>query len=259
METSVTKIQSFYRIYIKSDRDKATGLPIDPITLDPIPPKKQIRVLCVDLEKNKPVKTQCFHLDTLHTWFKTRGEAINPLTNIPFSENQKTQITRIYKQNKMKPLRCLLSPIQAPSESVTVLIIQLLHDCSKNPSDIETFTNLLISNYTEISSDRLNLDTLFKSRNYFLNNETLLMSCVLNDNLAGVEELLYYSPSINYADNRYDLKAIDLAMMSNKPMSGAILRTLLFHGAKTDLPTKKGYINELSNDIDKLQILYEFM
>lgn len=251
------KLQHFYKVYVKSDRDNS-GIPIDPITMEPIPKNKQIRILYVD--NNKPIKTQYFDIDTLHTWFKTRREAINPLTNLPFTKEQLNSISSAYKKHKKaSPQYIFIDEPEIVEPPLEQKIMKELYNACKNPEDIEQFTNLLITNYKLIESDKINLNQEFFSRNYFLNNETLLMSCVINDNLSAVEELLYYNPSIDKTDSRYDLKAVDLAMMSNKPMSASILRTLLFHGANTSIKTKKGYLNELSNDIEKLGIVYEFM
>ncbi len=249
------RIRNFYNIYVKTDRDKTTQLPLDPISQDPIPLEKQIKLILYDNEK--PIKSQYFHLDTLDTWFKTRGEAINPLTNLVFTQNQIIKIVSIYKKNKLQPPRCIHMK-KKESTLKDHSSIKEIYNSLKNPSRFAEFTNLLLQNSAHILSDQIKLDTKFTSPYYFLNKETLLMRCVLDDNLQALEELLYFNPDLDIIDERFGLKAIDLAMMSNKPLSTMILRTLLFHGANTKLPTKKGYLNELSNDIEKLSIVYEF-
>ncbi len=276
-EYSAKTIQHFYKVYIKTDRDKTTKYPIDPITQEPIPPKLQIPLLCYDSKYiTKPIKTQYFNLETLDTWFKTRREAINPLTNLPFSIEQLTSIQKAYKNNKMKCPAYIVTMIKHNNNKIKTSESDesdedepIIIDCGKiakdiytfckNPEDISKFTNLLVSNYHYISNDSIRLDTLYTSPYYFLNKETILMRCILNDNIQAVEELLYYSPNLDVADDRFNLKAIDLAVMSNKPLSNLIIRTLLFHGARLDLPTKKGSTLELTNDLDKLSILYEFI
>ena len=261
---SAKTIQNFYKVYIKTDRDKENHLPIDPITQDGIPKNKQIPILCFDSKKSiKPIKTQYFHIDTLDTWLKTRRECINPLTNLPFTNSQIQTIIQYYKKYKKRYPNYLQGFINEEIDNDTVqdeptTIIKQIYESAKNPENIDTFTNLLITNYDKIHNDTIKLDTLFKSAHYFIDSETILMRIVLNDNLAALEEFLYYNPNLEFMDPRFNLKAIDLAVMSNKPLSNMILRTLLFHGARTDIPTKKGYTNELTNDIEKLSILFEF-
>lgn len=272
MENAIKKIIHFYKVYIKTDRHRINHLPIDPITQDPIERNKQVPILCYDSRHvTKPIKTQYFHIDTLDTWFQTRKEAINPLTNISFSTQQITNIIKYYKKNKKKIPKFLLKHISdndtsSSSDKENVCddlnIIKKIYMSSKNLksfTDTNSFTDLLISNYDNILNDTIKLDTLFNSTYYFLNQETILMRLVLNDNLSALEEFLYFNPNLDCVDTRYNFKAIDLAIMSNKPYSNIILRTLLFHGAKTDIPTKKGYTNELTNNIEKLSILYEYI
>ena len=261
MDSSIKTIQKFYRVYIQCDRDKSTNLPIDPISQEPIKKNKQVPIFYYDSKKNKPIKIQYFNITTLNTWFKTRKEAINPLTNLPFSKEQIQNITKYYTRYKKTIPKYIISndelnenPNLKPKST-----IEKIYEACKDPQNSETFNDLLINNYNDIDNDTLNINKLFFSPHYFLNNETILMRIVLNDNYQALEEFLYYNPDLDIIDNRYNLKAIDLAMMSNKPFSNMILRSLLFHGAKTNIPTKKGYTSELSNDIEKLSILYEFM
>ncbi len=267
MDRAVSKLQYFYKVYVKADRDKDTGLPIDPITQDPIQKGKQIPLLCFDSKNtNKPIKTQYFNIDTLDTWFRTRREAINPLTNLPFTDKQISTIKNYYKKNK-KPFPLYISNNTADSdsdsddESIVVNpseILRKIYETAKDPELIAEFTHLLVTNYDRINNDSIRLDHPFFSSHYFLDTETILMRIILNDNLAALEEFLYYNPNLDFVDKRFNFKAIDLAVMSNKPLSNMILRTLLFHGARTDIPTKKGYSNELTTDIEKLSILFEF-
>ena len=85
------------------------------------------------------------------------------------------------------------------------------------------------------------------------------MNAVYNDNILAVEELLYFNPDLNIADNKFGYKAIDLAIMSNDKNSIEIMKSLLFYGARLDIPTKTGGILDLTNDINKLEILYNFL
>lgn len=246
-ETAVLLIQRFYRIFIQADRDSNSGLPLDPITGDPIPKHLQIKLLYLDDNGKKPFRIQYFNLDTLHVWFKNRKEPINPLTNLEFTNKQLEVINNVYEKNHLKfPMK----PIRSSKSSK---IVSDLRNYSKDSNDLHKFIDLLLT-----ENEKINLNMWQPSSHYFLDFETILFRCVLNDNLEALEELLYFNPDINLSDSRYKLKAVDLAAMSTRPNSTEILKRLLYHGALTNLPTKKGFLYELTSDIEKLNLIYQF-
>jgi hypothetical protein len=248
-------LQNFYKVYIKTDCDKITGYPIDPISSDPIEPKYIIRIICRD-HKNNPIKTQYFNIITLNMWFLSRGEPINPLTNLEFTKEDIQKISEVYQKRRMKAPKFInLDTTITMGASAGILnesyrLEKLLHNYSKFPNDIDKFRDLLLNNHSLI-----NINRLFFSNNYFLNFETILMSCIINDNYEALEEVLYFNPDLDKVDSRFKFKAIDLAIVSKKPNSCLMLRTLLFNGARMDIKTKKGHSGDLTNNIEKLEIL----
>lgn len=240
-ETAVQILQQFYRIYIKTEKE-----PLDPITGEPIQPHLKIKI--VNLDNKKPSGIQYFNLETLDVWFKTRKEPINPLTNLEFTEKQLQKINEIYEKNDKKPF---FEPPRTINK--TIKSVKQLLDYSKDTSKITDFINLLLNEHTVI-----NLNTRFISSNYFLDYETVLTSCVLNDNIDALEELLFFNPDLNLIDPRYNLKAVDLAAMSTRPNSTEILKRLLYHGALANIHTKKGFLYEVTSDVEKLNLIYQF-
>jgi hypothetical protein len=85
------------------------------------------------------------------------------------------------------------------------------------------------------------------------------MNAVLHDNILAVQELLYFNPAIDISDPVYNYKAIDLAIIGEGENSIDILKHLLFYGARLDIPTKNGPSYELTNDIYKLEVIYNFL
>ncbi len=125
-----------------------------------------------------------------------------------------------------------------------------------NPVDIDEFRDIL---YNNTHNDTFNLNHIINIGNPSLSTGTALMNSVLNDNIMAVEELLYFNIDLNIIDSLYGYKAVDLAIISDKDNSLPILKMLLFHGARLDIPTNYGYSYELTNDIDKLEIIYTFL
>lgn len=253
MEQNASRIiQNFYKIYIKNNRDKSTGYPLDPITNEPIEPKYVIKIICID-DKDKPITTQYFNIKTLDMWFQTRKEPINPLTNISFTPQQISCIHKKYLEIGLKtPFFIMPFPLKTKKSIKDIHTIEFeLYIYSKKPEDIDKFRNVLLTSYI-----KMDLNQTFFSNSIFLNRETILMSCVLNDNPDALQELLMFDINIDYVDDRFNYKAVDLAFLSKKPNSTLILNMLLFNAARTDIPTKRGYSSELTNDIEKLQIYY---
>jgi hypothetical protein len=90
-------IQNFYRSYIKTDRDKATGLPLDPITGDPIDKGNIVRIIYESYNSNTkaPIRRlQCYDINTLWESFKYNKNniALNPIVNTKFPRSQFKQI-----------------------------------------------------------------------------------------------------------------------------------------------------------------------
>jgi hypothetical protein len=254
LDNCVKVIQNFYKVYIKTDRDKTTGYPIDPISSDPIEPKYIIKITLCD-DRNKPIKTHYFNIITLNMWFVSRGEAINPLTNLEFTSKDIQRIGKTYFKLGIKApgfidLAYTTKKLGAGILNENYELEKLLHHYSSSPSYIDKFRDLLLNNYVKI-----NINRLFFSSNYFLNYETIVMSCIINDNYEALEELMYFNPDLDKVDSRFKFKAIDLAIISKKPNSSVILRTLLFNGARVDMKTKKGFSSDLTGDLEKLQIL----
>jgi hypothetical protein len=250
LERNAKIIQRFYRLYIKTDRDK-NGLPIDPISHEGIPKKRQIRLFL-------QTRIQYFDLETLDEWLIIRKKPINPMTNLSFSNEQIISICKAYvKSNKNMPefLNIIYDEynVEKPYN-----ISDLINFCG-NVGYIEEVRNILYTNVKNIEDDKFNLNTVISNKTQLFDTNTALMNAVYNDNIGAVEELLYFNPDLNIADNKFGYKAIDLAIMSNGKNSMEIMKSLLFYGARLDIPTKMGVSIELTNDIYKLEILYNFL
>jgi hypothetical protein len=242
LERNVKVIQQFYRSYIKTDRD-INGLPLDPISHDGIPKERQLRLFIHP-------RIQYFDIDTLDGWFVIRKKPINPMTNLTFSDDNITSICKAYiKANKVMPefLKEYLNPID-----------ELITFCGGS-AYIEEVRNILYTNSKNIQDDKFNINTVINDKSQLFDTCNALTKAVYNNNLEAVEELLYFNPDLNIPDNKFGYKAIDLAIMSNTEESIHIMKCLLFYGAKLDIPTKMGNSLELTNDINKLEILYNFL
>jgi hypothetical protein len=84
-------LQNFYKSYIKVDRDKATGLPLDPITAESFEQIYMIRIIYETYNttsKSIVRRVQCYNIITLWESFKyTKNHvAINPIVNTRFSK-----------------------------------------------------------------------------------------------------------------------------------------------------------------------------
>jgi hypothetical protein len=250
LERNAKTIQRFYRSYIKTERD-INGLPLDPISHDGIPKERQIRLFI-----NPHIKY--FDLDTLDQWLVIRKKPINPMTNITFSDNNIISICKAYlKANKNMP--AFLNDIYDEYNKEKPYNINDLINFCGNVGYIEEVRNILYTNAKNIEDDKFNLNTVTVNKTGLFDTNTALINAVYNDNIAAVEELLYFNPDLNVADNKFGYKAIDLAIMSNSKNSMEIMKSLLFYGAKLDIPTKMGVSMELTNDIYKLEILYNFL
>ena len=242
LERHAKVIQRFYRSYIKTDRD-INGLPLDPISHEGIPKDRQIRLFIHP-------RIQYFDIDTLDEWLVIRKKPINPMTNLLFNDEQIIIICKAYlKANKEMPqfLKEYLNPLD---ELITV--------CGSS-AYIEEVRNILYTNSKNIENDKFNINTVIVDKSPLFNTCNALTKAVYNDNIAAVEELLYFNPELNIADNKFGYKAIDLAIISNSKESIHIMKCLLFYGARLDIPTKMGNSLELTNDITKLEILYNFL
>jgi hypothetical protein len=99
-------IQRFYRKYVKAQRDPLTHYPLDPISREGIVPAQRIRILMEGGGGN----IQYFDLETLHQWFKTCMQPLNPLTNTNFTVSQLGCILRVYQNNKKMPPIFIITP-----------------------------------------------------------------------------------------------------------------------------------------------------
>lgn len=233
------------------------SLPIDPISHEPIPPERQVKI-------NMLTQEQYFDIDNLHTWFVTRGEPINPLTNIGFTKQQLQDIRARYIALS-KPFPAFLhSPDdmkqqeEEKQQEIQFLQQQLNMWCG-NVEHIEQVRNLLYTHSQEIEQDQFSINALRNVSYETIYSVTPIMNAVYFDNILAVQELLLFNPELNYVDTKYNYKAIDLAVLSNKPHSTEILKSLLFYGANVNIPTKNGLSVELTDDIAKLELLYGFM
>jgi len=230
------------------------SLPIDPISHEPIPPERQVKITMLTQE-------QYFDIDNLHTWFVTRGEPINPLTNIGFTKQQLQDIRARYISLSKQFPAFLHSPDdmkqqeEEKQQEIQFLQQQLNMWCG-NVEHIEQLRNLLYTHSQEIEQDQFSINALQNVGYDIVYSVTPLMNAVYNDNILAVQELLLFNSEMNYVDSKYNYKAIDLAVLSNKPHSTEILNSLLFYGANVNIPTKHGLTVELTNDIPKLELLY---
>ena len=117
-------IQKFYKRFIKNVNR------IDPIDHDIIPANKRLKVIITNDDKITGVRY--FNIDNLDIWFVTRGEPINPVTNLNFTEKQIIDIRKYYKKcNKELPifLKELPSPIIATIDIIyNNYIYNIIHD-----------------------------------------------------------------------------------------------------------------------------------
>jgi hypothetical protein len=109
--------------------------------------------------------------------------------------------------------------------------------------------------YSNLHNESFNINYIKNIGHPLISTGTALMNAVLNDNILAVEELLYLTPDLNISNSTYGYKAIDLAIISTANNSFEIL----FHGAKIDIPTVNGNSIELTNDINKIEIIYNFV
>jgi len=271
-------IQKFYNTYIKADRDRDTGLPIDPISRDIIPKERQLKLF---ITTNGIVRRiQYFDIINLDSWFFARGEPIDPITNLVFTRKQLADIRSCYNRIGFILPHILESDYVPPVEDangedvedededeveeelplnnpqqINALLEYLVDICS-NPMAIDEIRDILYSN---LHNESFNINYIKNIGHPLISTGTALMNAVLNDNILAVEELLYLTPDLNISNSTYGYKAIDLAIISTANNSFEILNMLLFHGAKLDIPTVNGNSTELTNDINKLEIIYNFV
>ncbi len=273
-------IQCFYNTYIKADRDRLSGLPIDPISRDIIPKDRQLKLF---ITTNGIVcRIQYFDIYNLDAWFSARGEPVNPMTNVVFTKKQIAHIRKCYNKLGLKIPEMLEEDYVPPDEEDIIIDVedndeeQDMDTDEINDENNIVQNNALLEHFIDICSDEMAIDEirdiLYTNTNnqYFninyvrnishplINTSTALMNAVLNDNLPAVEELLYFNPDLNISDTLYGYKAVDLAIISDTPNSFSILKMLLFYGVRLDIPTKHGNSLELTTDIYKLELLYNF-
>ncbi len=269
-------IQKFYNTYIKADRDKDTGLPIDPISRDVIPKERQLKLF---ITTNGVVRRiQYFDIKNLDSWFAARGQPINPITNLVFTKKQLADIRGLYNRLGFTVPHILESGYVPPLEDVDGVeeveeveedvevpennlqqingLLEHLVDICSNPMAIDEIRDIL---YTNLHNDAFNINYIRNIGHPLINTGTALMNAVLNDNIVAVEELLYFTPDLNIHDSMYGYKAVDLAIISTSDNSLEILNILLFHGAKLDIPTVNGNSIDITNDINKLEIIYNYI
>jgi hypothetical protein len=254
---SAKVIQRFYKTYIKAERDPCNHLPIDPISRDSIPKEHQLKLFITANGKIRCI--QYFDIYNLDTWFVTREEPLNPLTNLDFTQRQLIDIRNCYNRVGL-PIPNILQQNYVDAEEVNGQDEEeyLVEICA-NPMAIDEVRDILYGNIGNIQNDTFNINKLRNVDSPLIGTATALMNAVLYDNILAVQELLYFNPAIDISDTVYNYKAIDLAIISEGENSIDILKHLLFHGARLDIPTKNGHSYELSNDIYKLELIYNFL
>lgn len=269
-------IQRFYKIYVKAERDTETGLPIDPISRDTIPKERQLKLF---ITTNGTVcRIQYFDIYNLDTWFLSRGEPVNPMTNTVFTRKQLVKIRNCYNRLGLL-VPNILEDNYVPPEEEDIFnngeddeeddvpnvndiqiqnnnLLEHLVDICSDPMAIGEIRNIL---YNSAQDDTFNLNYVKNIGHPLISTGTALMNAVLHDNILAVEELLYFNVDINISDSVYGYKAIDLAIISTGDNSLPILQMLLFHGARLDIPTNFGHSSDLTTDIGKLNMIYSFM
>jgi hypothetical protein len=274
-------IQKFYNTYIKSERDRDTYLPIDPISRDVIPKERQLKLF---ITTNGIVRRiQYFDIYNLDSWFKARGEPVNPMTNLVFTKRQLADIRYCYSRVGLFIPNILeddyVPPVEEdiliqdddeedeedteddelPEVTQNSIIVEHLVDICSNHMAIDEIRDILYTNAQNIQDNAFNINYIRTIGHPLISTCTSLMNAVLHDNLLAVSELLYFNPDLNISDSLYGYKAVDLAIICNGYNSLQILEMLLFHGARLDIPTNYGHSSELTTDIGKLEIIYNFM
>jgi hypothetical protein len=271
---SAKTIKKFYNTYVKAERDRETGLPIDPISRDIIPKERQLKLF---ITTNGIVRRiQYFDIYNLDSWFTARGEPVNPLTNLVFTKKQLADIRNLYNRLGLVVPHILQDGYIPPAEqdiliddeedeevqiinnmpNQNTILVEHLVDICANHMAIDEIRDIL---YTNAQDDTFNINYIRNIGHPLIITGTALMNAVLNDNKPAVEELLYFNPELNISDSLYGYKAVDLAIICNGGESCHILQMLLFHGARLDIPTNFGHSSELTTDIDKLGVIYNFI
>jgi hypothetical protein len=112
-------IQCFYNTYIKADRDRLSGLPIDPISRDIIPKDRQLKLF---ITTNGIVcRIQYFDIYNLDAWFSARGEPVNPMTNVVFTKKQIAHIRKCYNKLGLKIPEMLEEDYVPPDEEDIII------------------------------------------------------------------------------------------------------------------------------------------
>lgn len=96
-------LRLFYTNVIRCERDGETGMPVDPITQEPISKEYIVRIPMVNKEQHAIPLHVPYDIKTLNMWFRERGKNINPLTNTPFTQNQVDMLCSKMSQLKIKP------------------------------------------------------------------------------------------------------------------------------------------------------------
>jgi hypothetical protein len=228
---------------------------IDPISHDPIPPERLVHINMSDKH------IEYFDIDHLHTWFVTRGEAINPITNIGFTKKQIQDIRASYIKHK-KSMPYFIHPQSSDPifKNKDYDKHELLSVLCSDETRIEELRDFLYSHSDHIHNDKFDLNLAIPINCEILDTATPIMSATLHNNFSAIQELLIFNPELNYADTKFNYKAIDLAIMSQHKNSYQILKHLLFYGAKINHPVVGNkYCYEITNDPSKLELIYTFM
>jgi hypothetical protein len=128
------------------------------------------------------------------------------------------------------------------------------------PDRFEELRDILYTHVGDIQNDKFNLNSYKIIHHELIHTITPITNAIINDNLYAIQELLVFNPELNYIDNKYKYKAIDLAVMSKGKNSYSILEHLLFYGANIHIPVYDNkFTYELTDDPAKLELLYTFM
>lgn len=228
---------------------------IDPISHEPIPPENLVEI------NMSPNHIEYFDIENLHTWFITRGEPINPLTNIGFTKKQIQDIRSAYiKYKKAMPYFLHPNPNEEKEKEEDQKkeehrkFVHHFIDLCGIPDKFEELRDLLYTHVGDIQNDKFSLNSYKVVQHELLHTITPITNAIINDNLCAIQELLVFTPELNYIDSKHKYNAIDLAVLNNGKNSYPILEHLLCYGA-----TMNPHTYELTNDTAKLELLYTFM
>lgn len=260
---SAVKLQSFYKKFIKCDRDdeeiskikvvvcnngksrnriKKIKSPIDPIYRIPYDEKYRIRIIEKPYGERR-YNVWHFNINSLIEWLNVAKEWINPMTNclflnktqdniFDFIEHNRTKrklrIKKIYNRNEKGYRKKKYNPVSYVSTGIDKLSMLLKY---VKESDEKNCFNFLEKNYQLIEDNKLDLDSDI-NETIFLDNFSssinpvgLLHLAVAGGNKSIVSQLIYYGCNINKKCGDYGFNVMHLcAILDNIGMAKLLLQ-----------------------------------